>query len=114
MYPYVTAKDGAFMEPRACNRSQPVANGVTRETVAVGCDRLPIGSHGKEGVDGSSPSEGSAKAPEIGAFSFRRTCSTLNVRWVWSRLWSFPTATDESGASRGSLPITRIEERRRP
>jgi hypothetical protein len=24
---------------------------------------------GKEGVDGSSPSEGSAKAPEIGAFS---------------------------------------------
>jgi hypothetical protein len=26
--------------------------------------------HGKEGVDGSSPSEGSAKAPEIGAFSY--------------------------------------------
>ena len=29
------------------------------ETVAVGCDRLPKGAHGKEGVDGSSPSEGS-------------------------------------------------------
>jgi hypothetical protein len=28
-------------------------------TVAVGCDRLP--RDGKEGVDGSSPSEGSAK-----------------------------------------------------
>jgi hypothetical protein len=28
------------------------------KTVAVGCDRLPIGAHGKEGVDGSSPSEG--------------------------------------------------------
>jgi hypothetical protein len=28
------------------------------KTVAVGCDRLPRESHGKEGVDGSSPSEG--------------------------------------------------------
>jgi hypothetical protein len=25
---------------------------------ATGCHRLPFGSHGKEGVDGSSPSEG--------------------------------------------------------
>jgi hypothetical protein len=31
---------------------------------------------GKEGVDGSSPSEGFAKAPEIGAFSFRSTWET--------------------------------------
>jgi hypothetical protein len=28
------------------------------KSVAVGCHRLPFGSHGKEGVDGSSPSEG--------------------------------------------------------
>jgi hypothetical protein len=28
------------------------------KTVAVGCDRLPQPFHGKEGVDGSSPSEG--------------------------------------------------------
>src|ERR671937_2817139 len=28
------------------------------ETVAVGCHRLPIGAHGKEGVRGSSPREG--------------------------------------------------------
>jgi len=28
------------------------------KTVAVGCDRLPETSDGKEGVDGSSPSEG--------------------------------------------------------
>ena len=33
------------------------------KTVAMGCDRLPIGAHGKEGVDGSSPSEGLQKAP---------------------------------------------------
>jgi hypothetical protein len=41
-----------------------------RETVAPGCHRLPFGSHGKEGVDASSPSEGSAKAPETGLFHF--------------------------------------------
>jgi hypothetical protein len=59
------------------------------KTVAVGCPRLPIGAHGKEGVDGSSPSEGSAKDQHIGAFSFRSICTMANVRQVWSRLWSF-------------------------
>src|SRR5213593_4168086 len=36
-------------------------------TVAAGCDQLPFGFHGKEGVDGSSPSEGltERKSPEI-------------------------------------------------
>jgi hypothetical protein len=32
------------------------------KTAAAGCDRLPETSHGKEGVDGSSPSESSAKS----------------------------------------------------
>jgi hypothetical protein len=45
-------------------------------------------AHGKEGVDGSSPSEGSAKAPHV-AFAFTSTCRFSRVRWVWSRLWSF-------------------------
>ena len=54
--------------------------------------------HGKEGVDGSSPSEGSAKAPHVGAFSFRPTCSLSNVRCVWSRLWSFRV---QNGVARG-------------
>jgi hypothetical protein len=31
------------------------------KTVAVGCDQLPESFHGKEGVDGSSPSEGFRK-----------------------------------------------------
>jgi hypothetical protein len=54
------------------------------------CTRVTPGNlHGKEGVDGSSPSEGSAKAPETGAFSLRSACSASNVLWVWSRLWSF-------------------------
>jgi hypothetical protein len=33
------------------------------KTFAVGCDRLPEMFHGKEGVSGSNPEEGSAKAP---------------------------------------------------
>jgi hypothetical protein len=46
-------------------------------------------AHGKEGVDGSSPSEGSAKAAHVGAFPCSSTCSASSVRWVWNRLWSF-------------------------
>src|SRR5438552_1702446 len=59
------------------------------KSVASGCHQLRETFHGKEGVDGSSPSEGSAKAPHVGAFSFRPTCSLSNVQRVWSRLWSF-------------------------
>ena len=44
--------------------------------------------HGKEGVDGSSPSEGSAKTPETGAFVPRSACGGSHVQWVWSTLWS--------------------------
>ena len=36
--------------------------------VAVGCDESPGHENGKEGVDGSSPSEGSAKAPQSATF----------------------------------------------
>jgi hypothetical protein len=45
------------MEPSGRNQWQPVANGPVAEgpesgkTVAVGCDRLPPGPHGKEEVD---------------------------------------------------------------
>jgi hypothetical protein len=49
-----------------------VANRKTRKrrnqakTVATGCDQLPWDLDGKEGVDGSSPSEGFEKALQIG------------------------------------------------
>jgi hypothetical protein len=33
------------------------------KTVAAGCHRSPKGAHGKQGVDGSSPSEGFAEMP---------------------------------------------------
>ena len=64
------------MEPRGCNWWQSVANQMGAEaaqqakSVAAGCHRMPEKFHGKEGVDGSSPSEGSAKALQVRAFAF--------------------------------------------
>jgi hypothetical protein len=58
------------------------------KTAAIGCNRLPLGAHGKEGVDGSSPSEGSAKPLHGASFPFRSTCESTSVRRVWSHLWS--------------------------
>jgi hypothetical protein len=52
------------------------------QTVATGCDQLRPGLDGKEGVDGSSPSEGSAekKSPETGIFvACPRTAEHLRV-----------------------------------
>jgi hypothetical protein len=49
------------------------------KTVAESCDRLPKGAHGKEGVDGSSPSEGFGKAPEIAAFCLQGICSYFRL-----------------------------------
>jgi hypothetical protein len=57
------------MEPRGCNRWQSDANQVSAKgrkqakCVATGCHQLPETFHGKEGVDGSSPSEGFKKRP---------------------------------------------------
>ena len=48
------------MEQSGRNRWQPVANGIApkrleqAKTVAMGCDRLPIGAHGKGRVDPTS------------------------------------------------------------
>ena len=52
------------MEPSGRNQWQPVANAGPQKprkqakTVAMGCDQLRPNLDGKEGVDGSSPSEG--------------------------------------------------------
>ena len=62
------------------------------KTVAMRCDQLLFGAHGKEGVDGSSPSEGSAKVLQSGfsdraklhtlqcAVSTRRRCASASAR----------------------------------
>jgi hypothetical protein len=57
------------MEPSGRNRGQPVANGTPRKPLKH-ADPQPVathgngfGAHGKEGVDGSSPSEGFDTSP---------------------------------------------------
>jgi hypothetical protein len=70
-----TIGHGAVMEQSGRNRRQRVANETDVRTAqraknrAAGCDQLPIRAHGKKGIDGSSPTEGSAKAAEIAALS---------------------------------------------
>jgi hypothetical protein len=71
------------MEPSGRNRWQPVADGMTPRTaqaaqiVAVGCDRLPESFDGKEGVDGSSPSEGLKKGPHIAGLCHNEGAGSL-------------------------------------
>jgi hypothetical protein len=67
-------RDGAFMEPSGRNRWQPVANGTPQKPLKQ-ADPQPVathgngfGAHGKEGVDGSSPSEGFTKGLLIALF----------------------------------------------
>ena len=63
------------MEPSGRNGWQLVANGTVAKRLKQAINhcrrlrlRLPESFHGKEGVDGSSPSEGPAKAPQNGTF----------------------------------------------
>jgi hypothetical protein len=68
-----------------------------RDLRARGFPRLPSVPFslldGKEGVDGSSPSGGSAKAPHNGPFCFGSICRFSNVGQVWSPLWSLQVKT---------------------
>src|SRR5437868_1456920 len=63
-------------------------------------DPQPVATHGnrfaaqgKEGVDGSSPSEGFAKAPHVGAFVFSSTRTSVSA---------------SSSSHRGSVPGTGV------
>jgi hypothetical protein len=115
------------MEPSGRNRGNrwQIAKARSRRSkpraVAVGCDQLPESFHGKEGVDGSSPSEGSAKAPHTAAFRFGSICRSSNVGQVWSPVWSLQvenarcgtaTAAASTGGPRWLCPYGRPRRRR--
>jgi hypothetical protein len=84
---------------------------------ALGCDQLPESFHGKEGVDGSSPSEGSAKAPHIAAFSVQRNLHELqyavgmerimelsgSARLTRLALWRFQAREPTSAPARSAV-----------
>jgi hypothetical protein len=74
------------------NRSQ-IARGRNRRNqaktvVAVRCDQLRKEAHGKEGVSGSSPEEGSAKPPQRGNFCARSRLPPNQLEGVWSTFWN--------------------------
>src|SRR5438309_858794 len=110
------------MEPRGCNRWQSTAKrptpktAETSETVAAACDQLPFGFHGKEGVDGPSPSEGSRKkARKHGALPR----GELDGGEARNRTRALPMAapgspvprTDPIGVSPGTRPSARCGAR---
>src|ERR671937_2415374 len=79
--PVQATEDGAFMEPRGCNRWQSVANRIGAEAAETSqnrCRRLrpvAVRSAGKEGVDGSSPSEGLKLLPAQTQFLLPRSAA---------------------------------------
>src|SRR5437016_6997781 len=90
----------ADANPRRClQRQVPRKPYGYLRSASVSCIPLPGTRDGKEGVDGSSPSEGSAKVQHVAAFAFSPTCRVGSVRWVWSRLWSFRVQNGLAGAS---------------
>jgi hypothetical protein len=77
------------------------------KTVAVGCDQLPKSFHGKEGVDGSSPSEGFAKALQKAPSLSTLPLQIVAIVQKWNR---FGTAA--TGRPAGLVP--RATARRPP
>jgi hypothetical protein len=100
------------MEPSGRNQWQPVANARSLKSAETSqnrlpwvCDRLPFGAHGKERIDGSSPSEGYRKGQQMAFFvalthygyvptrprSVPKTCpqhtSDGGRSWLEHRLW---------------------------
>jgi hypothetical protein len=59
-------KNAGATERKGCHVRTAGKRASQAKTVASGGDQSPTTSHGKEGVDGSSPSEGSAKARRQG------------------------------------------------
>src|SRR6478609_165549 len=72
--------DTAFDRPDLLDVNAQAPRRAPRMAGAALLAQLVEHLHGKEGVDGSSPSEGSAKAPQSGASSFKCTCTVHNVR----------------------------------
>jgi hypothetical protein len=80
------------------------------KSVAVGCDWLPRASNGKEGVDGSSPSEGSVHRHLLLSLQARRR----RVVWRGSARWRFAGTSRLRGANRrprGNFERTRCHGR---
>ena len=98
------------MERSGRNRSQPVANGSQPKTAQTSENHcrglLPVArrAHGKEGVDGSSPSEGFGKVPAN--WHFVVVCP-LNTRTHSGHIFGTGDAPRRLATPHGTLSQTR-------
>ena len=86
------------------NRTQVAAYVEHRKSLQIAasaCQPLRLRTHGKEGVDGSSPSEGSAEALQNRAFSLESSLHILQLDADMEHFMEVP------GSERPSEPFTR-------
>jgi hypothetical protein len=77
---------------------------------ARSCPRLPpLNLHGKEGVDGSSPSEGFTKTPQNATFHLMLHLHGLQPDRVWSTFWN-TRSLDQRRTPRPETRITSLRE----
>ena len=83
------------MEPRGCNRGQPVANrkasetAETGKTVAAGCHQLPQTFHGKQGVCRGLPPVAGGPLPdkeEVDLLKTAKSCEPEGPQDLTARL----------------------------
>jgi hypothetical protein len=72
-------KNEGAMRRKRFDRFKPRNRFNKPDLFATGWHRLPPKSHGKKGVDGSSPSEGFAKGAANRAVAFASSCKSSNV-----------------------------------
>src|SRR5438874_13811006 len=73
------------------------------KSVATGCHRLRATFHGKEGVDGSSPSEGSAKALLSCVSPPQKTCMCSNLLCCGALFGALRFGRAPKAAQKGSV-----------
>jgi hypothetical protein len=105
----VASRDYKGWSLYGAERSQPAHSVVKRiqrkrlkqaETVAAGCDQLPIGAHGKKGVGGSTPSEASTCESAREFLDELPMIAARGATTFWSTDWS--TASSPRPALRRS------------
>ena len=82
------------------------------KSVATGCHCLPATFHGKEGVDGSSPSEGFTKTPQSAAFHLKLHLHGVQRDRLWTYSGTLGVSTKHRSPTRTRTFITSVGERR--
>src|SRR5207248_8649331 len=100
---------GRVRRTSTCLRLRGESAGTTAERATIGLPallaQLVEHLHGKEGVDGSSPSEGSEKAPQNGVFCIRARLTLPPLARVWKAFWKNGSFGAYPAAASSSVPL---------